>query len=165
MILIIALCLTASAQAQMNDSALSGWTFGYAPYTFYFSEARKKHEYEPDVKHSYVWLVQAEKQLSDRHIAGLALFRNSFGQPSQYVYYGWRFSPFPQSAPGLFFKFTGGVLHGYKRPFHRKIPLNTSSGWAVTVIPAIGGQFTPHVGGQINLLGKSALMFQINYGF
>jgi hypothetical protein len=163
----LALAATAAPEAapdSHSDSIFSGWTFGYAPYTYHFSEAKKKHEFEPDVKHSYVWLVQAEKRLAGRSVAGLALFSNSFGQPSQYLYYGWRFTPL-RAAPGVFFKLTGGVLHGYKKPFHRKIPLNTSSGWAFTIIPAAGYDFTPHIGAQVNVLGKSALMFQLNYSF
>ena len=153
-----------SNSGPQSNSIFSGWTLGYAPYTYHFSEAKKKHEFEPDVKHSYVWLVQAEKQLTDRSLAGLALFSNSFGQASQYVYYGWRFAPL-RSAPNVFFKLTGGVLHGYKKPFHKKIPLNTSSGWAFTIIPAAGYNFTKHIGAQVNILGTSALMFQVNYSF
>ena len=45
-----------------GGSALSGCTFGYAPYTYHFSDAKKEHDYEPDdEKHKYVWLVNAEK--------------------------------------------------------------------------------------------------------
>lgn len=81
--------LPGMAAAADTPSALAGWTFGYAPYTYHFSEAKKKHDYEPDdEKHSYVWLLNAEKQLDERQVAGFAYFSNSFGQPSQYAYYG-----------------------------------------------------------------------------
>ena len=86
--------LPGMAAAADTPSALAGWTFGYAPYTYHFSEAKKKHDYEPDdEKHSYVWLLNAEKQLDERQVAGFAYFSNSFGQPSQYAYYGWQFRP------------------------------------------------------------------------
>lgn len=144
-------------------SALSGWMFGYAPFDWHFSDAKKEHDFEPDEqKHAYVWLLQAEKQLDDRHVAGFAYFRNSFGQPSQYAYYGWRFRPF-DSMPGLFVKLTGGVIHGYKYPYNKKIPFNNRHGWGITAIPALGYDFTPNWGGQINVLGNAGLMFQINY--
>ena len=111
---------SAGAQPAPSDSgsrALSGWTFGVSPWTVHYSQARKEHDFEPDTqRHSYVWLVQAEKALDERHIAGLALFKNSFGQPTQYLYYGWQWRPL-DSAPGLFVKLTGGVIHGYKEPY------------------------------------------------
>jgi len=152
-----------AADADAPPSALSGWTFGVAPYTHHFSDARREHDYEPEnEKHSYVWLLDAEKELDERHVAGLAVFSNSFGQPSQFAYYGWRFRPL-DSAPQLYLKLTGGLIHGYRYPYHKKIPLNTSSGWGLTAIPAIGWNFTPQWGAQVNLLGNSAVMFQLNY--
>jgi len=33
----------------------------------------------------------------------------------------------------------------------------------VTAIPAVGYQFTPQWSGQVNILGKAGLMFQVNY--
>ena len=157
-----AMLLPLGACASDTD-ALSGWTLGYAPYTYHFSEAKQEHSYEPEHdKHSYVWLLNAEKRLDERHVAGFAIFSNSFGQPSQFAYYGWRFQPF-DSTPQLYFKLTGGLIHGYKYPYHKKIPLNTRSGWGLTAIPAIGWNFTPAWGAQVNLLGNSAVMFQLNY--
>ena len=90
------------------------------------------------------------------------MFSNSFGQPSQYAYYGWRFTPL-DSMPKLFIKLTAGVIHGYKYPYNKKIPLNNKHGWGLTAIPAIGYDFTPNWGGQVNVLGNAGLMFQINY--
>ena len=151
------------SQGSASSSAFSGWTFGYAPYTYHFSDAKKEHDYEPDdEKHNYVWLINAEKQLDEHQVAGFAYFSNSFGQPSQYAYYGWQIRPL-SGTPQLFFKLTGGVIHGYKYPYHKKIPLNNKNGWGLTAIPAVGWNFDEHWGGQLNLLGKSALMFQLNY--
>ena len=146
-----------------TPSALSGWMFGYAPFDWHFSDARKENDFEPDEqKHAYVWLIQAEKELDERHIAGFAYFKNSFGQPSQYAYYGWRFRPF-DSAPGLFIKLTGGIIHGYKFPFNKKIPLNNKHGWGITAIPALGYDFNRNWGAQVNVLGNAGVMFQLNY--
>ena len=153
----------ADAPASEKPSALSGWMFGYAPFDWHFSDAKKENDWEPDQqKHAYVWLVQAEKELDERHIAGFAYFKNSFGQPSQYAYYGWRFRPF-DSMPGLFFKLTGGVIHGYKFPYNKKIPFNNKHGWGLTAIPAVGYDFNKNWGGQINVLGNAGVMFQLNY--
>lgn len=153
----------ADAPASEKPSALSGWMFGYAPFDWHFSDAKKENDWEPDQqKHAYVWLVQAEKELDERHVAGFAYFKNSFGQPSQYAYYGWRFRPF-DSMPGLFFKLTGGVIHGYKFPYNKKIPFNNKHGWGLTAIPAVGYDFNKNWGGQINVLGNAGVMFQLNY--
>lgn len=152
-----------AADNASKPSALSGWMLGYAPFDWHFSDAKKEHDFEPDQqKHAYVWLIQAEKELDERHIAGFAYFKNSFGQPSQYAYYGWRFRPF-DSAPGLFFKITGGVIHGYKFPYNKKIPLNNKHGWGLTAIPAVGYDFNKNWGAQINVLGNAGMMFQLNY--
>lgn len=153
----------AAAETAAKPSALSGWMFGYAPFDWHFSDAKKENDFEPDEqKHAYVWLIQAEKELDERHIAGFAYFKNSFGQPSQYAYYGWRFRPF-DSVPGLFFKITGGVIHGYKFPYNKKIPFNNKHGWGLTAIPAVGYDFNKNWGGQINVLGNAGVMFQLNY--
>lgn len=152
-----------NAQVQSPSSALSGWTLGYSPFTWHYSDAKQENDFEPDQqKHSYVWLLQAEKALDERQIAGFAYFSNSFGQPSQYAYYGWRFRPF-DSAPGLFFKLTAGVIHGYKFPYNKKIPFNNKHGWGVTAIPAVGYEFDRNWGAQVNMLGNAGLMFQLNY--
>ena len=153
-----ALALASSAAPEAapdshSDSIFSGWTFGYAPYTYHFSEAKKKHEFEPDVKHSYVWLVQAEKRLAGRSVAGLALFSNSFGQPSQYLYYGWRFTPL-RAAPGVFFKLSpqDSAEHFQRLGCHHH------SGGGLRLHPAhwrpgeCAGQIRPDVPAQLQLL-------------
>ncbi len=149
--------------ANKSPSALAGWTFSVAPYTYHFSNAEKENDFEPDhQKHSYVWLLTAEKMLGERDFAGFAWFNNSFGQPTKYLYYGWRFQPL-SSEPRLFLKLSAGVIHGYKEPYHKKIPLNSRSGWGVTAIPAVGWQFSPEAAVQVNILGTAGLMFQLNY--
>ena len=103
-----------------------------------------------------------KSSLTNTRLPALPTFSNSFGQPSQYAYYGWQVRPFA-STPQLFFKLTGGVIHGYKFPYHKKIPLNNKNGWGITAIPAVGWNLNENWGGQLNLLGTSALMFQLNY--
>lgn len=149
--------------ASAERSPLSGWTFGYSPFTVHYSDAKQENDWEPEKqKHSYVWLLQAEKALEGRSLAGLAVFSNSFGQPTQYAYYGWRFQPF-DALPGLYTKLTAGIIHGYKFPYDKKIPLNHRNGWGLTAIPAVGYQITPEWSTQVNVLGSAGLMFQINY--
>ncbi len=166
--IIAAAAVPVTAQAQSDGSAasaLSGWTFSVSPYTYHFSKAEKENAFEPDsIKHSYVWMLGAEKRLSQRNFAGFVWFSNSFGQPTQYLYYGWRFEPI-SAAPQLFLKLSAGVIHGYKEPYHKKIPFNSKSGWGFTAIPAIGWQFSPELSMQVDVLGTAGVMFQFNYTF
>ena len=154
---------SAAADTSAAESAWTGWTLGASPYTYHFSEARQEHSFEPaSQRHSYVWLLEAEKQIDANAFVGFAVFSNSFGQPSQYLFYGRRWQPL-DSTPQLFIKLTGGVIHGYREPYHKKIPFNTRSGWGLTAIPAVGWQFSREWGAQVNLLGTAGVMLQLNY--
>jgi len=85
------------------------------------------------------WLVGAAWEYPSGWNVGGAAFRNSFGQPSQYLYVGKRW--FPAALPDpLYLNVTGGLLFGYKEPYRNKIPLNHSSGIAPAVLPALGYQ-------------------------
>ncbi len=81
-------------------------------------------------------LVLGEWNVTEHWLVGASFFDNSFGQPSQYVYGGYRFRPFQELQP-LYFKLTAGLVHGYKDEFQDKIPFN-SSGVAPVIIPSIG---------------------------
>lgn len=60
---------TTSTVAQNSEAGK--WTVFVAPYTFHFSDATKESTSEPDgIKHSYVWLVGAEKMLDEKYFAG-----------------------------------------------------------------------------------------------
>jgi hypothetical protein len=151
--------------AQAQDSKMSTnlaetgqWTVMASPLTFHYSDINRD---ESEEKHSYVWLVGAEKMLNERYFAGAAFFSNSFGQPTQYVYLGAKFRPEP-SMPKLFTKISAGIIHGYKPPYDKKIPINTSSGWGLGVIPSIGWDFNEQTAAQLNVLGAAGLMLQFN---
>ena len=81
-------------------------------------------------------LVLGEWNVTEQWLIGASFFDNSFGQPSQYVYGGYRFRPFKDLQP-LYFKLTAGLVHGYKGEYQDKIPYN-SSGVAPVIIPSIG---------------------------
>lgn len=88
-------------------------------------------------------------------LAGLALFANSFGQSSQYLYGGWLVRPFDELQP-LYFKITAGALHGYKGEYQNKIPFN-SSGVAPAILPSVGYCYK-RVCSELVLFGNSGLM-------
>jgi hypothetical protein len=136
------------------------WTIMAAPVTLHYSDINRKSD-STDEKHKYVWLVGAEKMVTDRYFAGAAFFSNSFGQPTQYVYAGAKFRPWDEQ-PKFFAKVSAGIIHGYKPPYDKKIPINTSSGWGLGVIPSIGWDFNEQLAAQLNVLGAAGLMLQMN---
>lgn len=152
-----------SAQELKMSTTLSEaglWTIMAAPVTLHYSDMKKKSN-STDDKHSYVWLLGAEKMLDERYFAGVAFFSNSFGQPTEYVYAGAKFRPL-DDLPKFFAKVSAGVIHGYKSPYDKKIPINTSSGWGLGVIPSIGWDFNDQFAAQLNVLGSAGVMLQMN---
>lgn len=107
-------------------------------------------------------LLNLEYQWTNKRIAGASAFDNSFGQPSQYVYFGRLFRPL-ESAPLLHVKLTGGLIHGYKDQYRDKIPLNTN-GVAPAIIPAIGLS-GKRVSGEVNLFGVAGMMMTMGVLF
>lgn len=165
----VAMCMaaifsTTSASAQTQKvstvSEAGQWTIMASPYTLHFSDINIDAD-SLEEKSKYVWLIGAEKMLDERYFAGAAFFSNSFGQPSQYVYAGAKFRPEP-SMPKLFTKISAGIIHGYKPPYDKKIPINTPSGWGLGVIPSIGWDFNEQAAAQLNVLGTAGFMLQFN---
>ncbi|MCB1859845.1 MAG: hypothetical protein KDI63_16340 [Gammaproteobacteria bacterium] len=91
---------------------------------------------------------------------GLSLFNNSFGQFSQYLYFGkkWRL---PKIHQYFHVKLTGGVVHGYKGEFEDKVEFN-HNGFAPAIIPSIGFKKDRFALDMI-FLGDAALMLAVGY--
>lgn len=86
-------------------------------------------------------LIGIELHNPDRWLAGTGWFKNSYEQPTWYVYAGREF-PLWQFAEGVNVraKLTGGLLHGYKDEYRDKIPLNHLE-VAPVLLPSIGMQW------------------------
>lgn len=134
----------ASAQASAPEaakpaSAASAWD-AHEPWRtdrFYLQTSVHTWHFNEDPDHvNQQKLLLGEWNVTEQWLVGAAIFDNSFGQPSQYVYGGYRFRPFKGLEP-LYFKLTGGLVHGYKGEFQDKIPYN-GSGVAPVIIPSIG---------------------------
>jgi hypothetical protein len=125
-----------------------------SPYTLHY-------HYSED--HRQVYMVGLERQYTGGFVWGGSWFRNSFGQPSAYVYAGRRFDHFTSYEP-LFAQVTAGVLYGYRPPYENKVPLNRN-GISPGAVLSVGWQFTPTYSAQLNFLGNSALMFQFSADF
>ncbi|HMN80610.1 MAG TPA: hypothetical protein PKA20_11835 [Burkholderiaceae bacterium] len=114
--------------------------------------------FHPDPQHvNHQRMVNLEYQRDDDWLGGVAFFRNSFGQPSQYLYLGKLWRPFSEQAVHV--KLTGGLLHGYKDEFRDKIPFN-KSGVAPALLPSIGYS-TRRFTSELILFGTNGMMFTL----
>ena len=147
----LAVAQTAAAPTGGNDAR---WELVAAPYTQHLHDGEK---------HKYVFLAGLERYRPDGSLWGGVGFRNSFGQPSAYAYYGHVWNNLLHQR-GLYFKLTGGVLYGYKGKYKDKVPFN-HGGFAPAIVPGIGWRFTDRDAAQVILLGGSALMFSYNRRF
>jgi hypothetical protein len=145
---------TADPAVAENDAAPPGaakWRAIFSPYTVHFS-------YDP--LHKPVVMFGLERERADGILLGGALFDNSFGQPSAFVFGGqrlYRWSPWDP----LYAEWTAGLLYGYKGEFRHKVPLNVN-GFSPGLALALGWQYSPTAAAQVNLLGTSGLMFQFS---
>ncbi|MEI6319877.1 MAG: hypothetical protein WCS09_15260 [Pseudomonadota bacterium] len=149
-----ALAGSSMAQAQWIESG-DQLRISYAPQAIHFNPSPEH------VDHNH--LVAAELLTrrwtfwrADRSLVGLALFDNSFGQFSQYAYFGQEWD-LRQFAGGRFYaNVTAGLLHGYKEPFENKIPLN-QLGIAPAIVPTAGWR-TGRLNVSVTLLGANAII-------
>lgn len=125
--------------------------FVFSPFTHHWSNSDE---------HKPVVLVALDEQLPGNRFCGVALFSNSFGQPTTYVYAGQQYNNLLGN-PKLFVKVTAGILYGYVGKYKDKVPLN-HGGFSPAIIPSLGYRLTEHDSLQVKLLGTAGLMF--SYG-
>ena len=140
--------------AATQDDDLQRWNVLLSPYTHHWS-------YSPD--HKPVFLAALEERLPHDRFCGVALFRNSFGQPSAYVYTGKQWDGVLDN-PKLFTKVSVGLIYGYKDKYQHKIPFN-DYGIAPAVIPSLGWQLNRQESAQVMLLGTAGLLFAYGRSF
>lgn len=104
---------------------------------FYLETSVYTHHFSYDPAHNdHQNLILGEWNVTENWLLGAAVFDNSFGQSSQFVYGGVRMRPFESLQP-LYFKLALGIVHGYSGEYQNKIPMN-SSGFAPIIIPSVG---------------------------
>jgi len=143
-----------AAVTEPRNTDADYWRLVGSPYTYHFSA-------DPD--HEPVYAIGLERQRSDKWFWGGTYFSNSFGQPSAYLYVGQRYGNLFAIEP-LFAQWSAGLLYGYKEPFEDKVPFNYN-GFSPGAVVSLGWQFTKQFSAQANLLGFSALMFQVSIDF
>ena len=104
---------------------------------WYVQTSLYTRHFHPDPAHqNHQRLIDIEYWRDDGWLAGFAAFKNSFGQPTQYLFVGKRWRPF-DSVPRAYLRVAGGLLHGYKGEYRDKVPFN-SRGVAPVILPGIG---------------------------
>ena len=153
-LIVAQLCGTAMAESDLlsdraGDKVLR---LQFSPYTLHYVET---DEFKPIV------MVGLEREHPNAKVDGFALFTNSFGQPSVYVY------PWGGIYHGIWgnehlsFKWTAGLLYGYVGPYKDRVPLNYN-GFSPAIIPALVYEFKPGWSAQVNFFGVGGVMFQFN---
>lgn len=128
------------------------WSVLGSPYTGHF---------RPSPEHKKVWALGVERHRDDGMLAGAAYFRNSFGQPSAYVYVG-------RSYEGIFgeprwtAQWSAGLLYGYKGKYKNKVPLNVN-GFSPGALVSTGWKLTNDVSASLHLLGDAGVMLQFGW--
>ena len=91
--------------------------------------------FNPKPEHTNKPIILSYDQFySDSNFYGLALFNNSFGQSSQYIYKGHKFE---SRFDNIHYELSYGILHGYKNEYQDRIPINTKEGFGIGAIPSI----------------------------
>jgi len=161
MLLVLLFLFSGSGLAQddtENNQQGSGWEVDQwyvftSLYTQHFDE-------DPDHVNNQK-MLGLESQMKNQWVFGLAVFDNSFGQNSQYLYTGYKWDLFGSQL--WYFKLTGGLLHGYKEPYEDKIPLN-ELGVAPAIVPTLGFQYKFFVA-EANLGGLAVLTITAGIAF
>lgn len=125
-------------RADAYEPLLEAFETSAAEQRFVYTSLYTTH-YDPDPDHvDGQPMVGVEFEIPGNRLVGMAFFDNSFGQDSQYLYWGKKWHV--RESEHWYLKLTGGLLRGYKEPYDDKIPFN-GLGIAPAVIPAIGYRY------------------------
>ncbi len=96
--------------------------------------------------------------LEGQPLIGAAVFDNSFGQSSQFVFGGVLWRPI-EKAPEFYIKVAAGILHGYTGEYQDKVPYN-HNGWSPGIVPGVGYCYKRFCGEMI-LFGGAGMLWTI----
>ncbi|MBV7434944.1 hypothetical protein KRX19_07890 [Cardiobacteriaceae bacterium TAE3-ERU3] len=121
--------------------------------------------YNPKPEHNnHQKLLNVEYQRQDDWSVGIALYSNSFGQPSQYAYLGYEWTLWSNQDWQMHASLTGGLLHGYKGEYKNKIPLN-KYGVAPVLLPTLGWSYKQHWFAEAQFFAAAGVMATVGYRF
>ena len=159
---ITAFCINPGLARSDDTNIVSNWFKGWNTTDSYLYSSLYTKHYDPDPDHvNDQNMLGFESQTKDKRVLGLAVFDNSFGQRSQYLYTGKKWRQF--NSDHWNFKLTAGLLHGYKEPYDDKIPLN-NLGVAPVIVPGLGYQ-NKTLAVEFVQLGLSAGLITVGFTF
>lgn len=133
-----------------------------APYKYNLQLSPYTQHYSPkDPEDRDVFLVGVEREHPNGKVDGAAFFSNTFGQESVYLFPWGGVYKGILGYPKLSFKWTAGIIYGYKPPYDKKVPLNYK-GFSPAAIPALNYEFDSKWSAQVNILGSAGVMFQLS---
>jgi hypothetical protein len=158
--LLVAGALMPAAQAQNTPTETAA-----APETrqarWYVQTSVATRHFNPDPAHvNNQQLIKIERISHNEFLYGFAAFRNSFGQPTEFLYIGQRWHPL-ERFPGMHLKLTAGLLHGYRDEYRDKIPFN-KAGTAPVLLPAVGYSYKKFAS-EVVVFGNSGVMLTLGY--
>ena len=128
---------TASPAPQATAASAWGGPEPWRTDRFYLETSIYTRHFHYDPAHNNRQnLVLGEWNITEQWLVGASAFDNSWDQPTQYVYGGYRFRPFASLQP-LYLKLSAGLVHGYTGKYQNNIPFN-SSGIAPAILPSLG---------------------------
>lgn len=162
----IALAALLTAAPAFAFNACPGWDqplpTGQAQYELFASP--HTHHWSHDPEHRPVFALALNRHLPDDRFCGLSLFRNSFGQPSAYLYAGKRWNEPIAGWPRLYAQVSAGVIYGYVGQYKKKVPGNVA-GFSPAIVPAVGYRINDQLGAEMQILGTAAVMFGITWRY
>jgi hypothetical protein len=131
---------------------------------FYFQTSVATVHFNSDPDHDNTQnLIYGEWRLNQyalggQWLVGGAVFDNSFGQSSQFLFGGLLWRPV-EKHPEFYVKVAAGVLHGYKDEFKDKIPYN-NGGYAPGIVPGVGYCYN-RICGEMILFGGAGVLWTV----
>lgn len=129
------------------------WRVQLSPYAYHFSHSPE---------HKPVYLLGIEREEPDQSVVGMVFFSNSFGQPSLFIYPWGGVTRDLLGVDGLYFKWSAGLMYGYKGKYQDKVPFNYK-GLNPAIVPALGYQINKKLDVQVDALGAAGVMLQASY--
>ena len=140
----------ATSKPDTDRGLHTGWYLSLSPYT---------HHWYARPEHRPVLMAGLERYDPDNSLMGFAVFQNSFGEPTVYVY------PWGQTYPNLFGiekltgKWSAGALYGYLGRWQHEVPFN-HNGFSPAFIPAVSWKLSNGYEAQISIPAAN-VMFQL----
>lgn len=146
-----------------NNAAPSDSTEELPEFPWKFTAVPYMHHWHHNPEHRQVAILSLEKQQDPKQLLGLAVFSNSFGQPSAYAYAGYQQQDFLDT-PRLSAKVTAGIIYGYTGKYADKVPLNYN-GYSPGIVPALGYQVSTRNNVQLMVLGTAGFALGYDHSF